>query len=261
MRIYLDERCLAVRALEPMLEEWLKVYDFIRTTVPVIALYLDRLAVRDVAFIKRYNADVRPDKRALCGGMLFGSAGTRDWRLEAVALGTVCQLVTETVPVTDSSVCEAYEHLGVVATTGLWGHQCSSYVRHVAVEADRLSPASGPRVIPCGTAFPDIRRLAIAWGCIPPEYDTAATTSPKDYETILGWDSERFVRVGRFERNGRRQVYREQATGRFFYVDNLHYGGGAHLEVFDPNEHHLGKADLQGNLIPSTRVQGRTISW
>lgn len=70
--------------------------------------------------------------------------------------------------------------------------------------------------------------------------------------------------VIRFEKTTRtdqgRTIYRERNTGRLWYVDNLHCGKAAHLEVFNSTgKQHLGEADLQGNIDRSKRDTQKTI--
>jgi len=89
------------------------------------------------------------------------------------------------------------------------------------------------------------------------EYSSDSTEPPKDKQTVLRDDVFRFIRTkARFQ--GRR-IYQELTTGRFWYVDNEHAGGSAHLEVFDKRKNHIGEASLEGDLRPGTRVKGRNI--
>ncbi|BDI14472.1 hypothetical protein ANSO36C_02740 [Nostoc cf. commune SO-36] len=48
-------------------------------------------------------------------------------------------------------------------------------------------------------------------------------------------------------------------TGMYWYVDNLHYGTAAHLEVFDKRGYHIGEADLQGDINTSKKDKNKTI--
>lgn len=41
----------------------------------------------------------------------------------------------------------------------------------------------------------------------------------------------------------------KKKTRHYWYVDNLHYGEAAHLEVFDSHgKKHIGESDLEGNI-------------
>jgi hypothetical protein len=63
-----------------------------------------------------------------------------------------------------------------------------------------------------------------------------------------------FTRTSLFRQG--KPVYRELATGNYWYLDNLHKN---HFEVFDANEDHLGIADLKGNLDTTKSVKGRKL--
>jgi hypothetical protein len=89
-------------------------------------------------------------------------------------------------------------------------------------------------------------------------YDPTSTEPPKDFETILVKAPERFVSTGKRHGQSDRKIYRELATGYLYYVDNLHYGASAHLEVFTAAGEHLGTANIEtGELDASKRRSGR----
>ncbi|WP_232231722.1 hypothetical protein [Coleofasciculus chthonoplastes] len=90
------------------------------------------------------------------------------------------------------------------------------------------------------------------------EYDESSTVPPQDEQTILR-DTKRFKRTR--IRYDERVVYCEISTGKYWYVDNLHYGKAAHLEVFDKTgQRHLGEADLQGEIDESKSDSEKTIN-
>ncbi|MBG1269688.1 hypothetical protein F8S12_26560 [Nostoc sp. WHI] len=88
------------------------------------------------------------------------------------------------------------------------------------------------------------------------EYSLDITEPPRDEHTILR-DTTRFQKKSR-KYNGR-CIYCELLTGMYWYVDNLHYGEAAHLEVFDKRGYHIGEADLQGNIDTSKKDKDKTI--
>lgn len=89
------------------------------------------------------------------------------------------------------------------------------------------------------------------------EYDQSSAVPPRDEQTILR-NSQRFQKTT--NRYDGRAVYSEIATGRYWYVDNLHSGKAAHLEVFDKTgQLHLGEADLQGNIDESRCDNDKTL--
>ena len=80
------------------------------------------------------------------------------------------------------------------------------------------------------------------------DYDYSSNVTPTDLQTVLR-DNQRFTATTYFV-DGRR-VYKEVTTECYWYVDNLHYGRSAHLEVFTRNGLHLGESDLAGAVDPS----------
>lgn len=92
-------------------------------------------------------------------------------------------------------------------------------------------------------------------------YPNDADYPPRDCQTILIKGAERFKRTNKTERNGRRQVFQDVENHRYYYVDNLHCGLGAHLEAFDSNELHLGEANIHtADITPDTKLS-RKIKW
>jgi hypothetical protein len=88
------------------------------------------------------------------------------------------------------------------------------------------------------------------------EYNESSKNPPTDKQTILR-DSTRFEKTSVMVQG--RTVYRELMTDRYWYVDNLHIGKAAHLEVFDKTGKHIGEADLQGNLNTVKKDLAKTI--
>jgi hypothetical protein len=226
---------------------------------PESVLWLDASTVHDGDF-KRRLARVSRDLRVLSAPVLFGSTQFLDWRESAISAESICRIETEPEELLDCAICEAYEQKQRITNTAIFGGQSSSYSNRATATVTRIDQ-EGPSVpVDCGTLPADFKRIALGWGCFVERYDATLTRPPLDEETILGRDS-RFVRTGKFERKGRRQVYLETTTGRYWYVDNLHYGSAAHLEVFDSYEVHMGEADLDGNVIGGTGLAGRVIRW
>ena len=77
-------------------------------------------------------------------------------------------------------------------------------------------------------------------------YDIASSVPPMDRQTVL-IDNARF-RATTYVKKGRR-VYLEQTTQNYWYIDSLHYGPSAHLEIFDHTGNHIGEAALDGTFI------------
>ncbi|MGD1909518.1 MAG: hypothetical protein ACFB2X_01220 [Rivularia sp. (in: cyanobacteria)] len=88
------------------------------------------------------------------------------------------------------------------------------------------------------------------------DYSEDAKSPPKDEQTILREDT-RFKKTSyRFQQ---RIIYHEVSTGNYWYIDNLHFGKAAHLEVFDKTGLHIGEADLQGNIDTTKQDRNKTI--
>ena len=78
------------------------------------------------------------------------------------------------------------------------------------------------------------------------EYDFLSRYPPKDQQTIL-IDTQRFQKTQNLYDG--RSIYREILSGRYWYVDNLHFGQKSHIEVFDPiGKYHVGEATLKGEI-------------
>jgi hypothetical protein len=260
MRVYFDERRLADADLRNLLISWREIADFANENANGLALLLDKQSLANGDFLRRFNL-LKRDLQTLFVPMLFGSDRIGDWRPESVGGDSLCQLETEHESFADCAICETYAHHKVSDQTALFGHLPSSFVGRQTVGISKIEPPEPTRNVLCGTGLPDFQRIGTAWKCLILQYDQALQRPPRDSETALMQQMDRFMRVGRIERSGRRQVFRELATGRLFYVDNLHHGPAAHLEVFDPNELHLGTANLHGDLVHDTRIAGRRILW
>jgi len=90
-----------------------------------------------------------------------------------------------------------------------------------------------------------------------PVYTTNCTVPPLDAQTCLV-DTLRFEPTAMMNRW--RRVFRERTSDRLFAVDNLHFGRGAELEVFDKRKKHIGTADIhQGKLNTAGKVEGRRL--
>ncbi len=94
-------------------------------------------------------------------------------------------------------------------------------------------------------------------GLATPRYDTTSVNPPRDYHSVLS-DPIRFAKTNKPPVQGR-AVYEELLTGKFYYVDNMHSGQSAHLEIYDSNSKHVGEATLDGRLIPGT-TKNRTLN-
>ena len=88
------------------------------------------------------------------------------------------------------------------------------------------------------------------------EYADSSTVPPRDGQTVLR-DGLRFKQTGK--RFQGRMIYREAATGHYWYVDNLHFGLSAEIEVCDSVGDHIGVASIDGEVDYSQGKVGRSI--
>jgi hypothetical protein len=258
MFVYLDERCLSAYSVERALVEWKRVLDFRDEATRDVTIYLDAQVVRSGLFLGKFNA-LTTGKRQLYRPLLFGG-GTVCWR-PGCSLGQQCSVSSEPLPVVDCALCEAYEVKNGASHVIVLGDVNSTYAARTSVLITDLPLRASTRSIDCGADLLAFQRVVELWGCGLSSYNFGSTVPPTDFETALFKDVGRFVRTTKVSRNGRRRLFLEVATSRLFYVDNLHYGYAAHLEVFDQHGEHLGTADLEGTLDPSRRVPGRFIDY
>lgn len=87
--------------------------------------------------------------------------------------------------------------------------------------------------------------LSQALDIVDNNYNYESTDTPRDHQTVLK-NLQGFKKTGQVQSG--RMVYRELETGYYWYVDNLHVGNAAHLEVFDSQGKHLGEATLSGEI-------------
>ena len=86
------------------------------------------------------------------------------------------------------------------------------------------------------------------------EYDLSSKDPPLDRQTVL-IDSQRFEYTQRIHKPSGRKIYREILSGRYWYIDNLHFGQKSHIEVFDPTgKKHIGEADLIRGEVDQTKA-------
>ena len=67
-------------------------------------------------------------------------------------------------------------------------------------------------------------------------------------DKLIVENSERFERTSKQVKGA--TIYKEKDTGLYWYLDTLHKN---HYEVFNPQNEHLGEADLEGNIDKSKK--------
>jgi len=212
-------------------------------------------------FAKAFNRLGLPkDARALIRELVFGQRYYKCWRPQRLSDEADVYTCVEPKLVThDTSICEAAERK----------------IRDHNLSASIVSSADSP--------FRDVYRFLIRKNSTEQQaelrgltsvemvenwiaeqrgyYDSASSTPPKDFQTVLVKSRDRFRITGKIERGGRK-VFEEIETGRFFYVCSGHPGESAHLEVFSKNHEHLGKADINSAVVDdSKRINGRRLRF
>jgi hypothetical protein len=227
----------------------------------VQGFFLNRQFFEDGEFKSKFNRlpFTDPQLKAIIRAMVFSSKHFNDWRSQRVsAIQHTYECVELSENFTDDSQCEAAEiKLQSISDCLLLGASGSRWRQfqqlHFRIQGRDI--ASLESLVTRNQLFAFLAKQ-------PDYYNSATKDPPRDFQTVLIKDAARFVRTGKIERNGRRRVFMETATSYFYYVDNLHWGRAAHLEVFDSNEEHCGEADVaKGTIDRSKRVSGRRIQW
>jgi hypothetical protein len=211
-------------------------------------------------FKRRFHSIGFPkDQRAVVQGLVFTDQYCRCWTSERVSSAeNAYSCLNPPIELKDDSVCEAAENkvahgaapvVLVSAIDSRFGNQDPVGV----TKADW----DGAVELRNATSLAAIKEyIAQQRGY----YDPASRVSPRDFQTVLAKMPERFRRIGKVERRFSRQVFEETASGQLYYVDDVHPGQSAHLEVFSAAGEHLGVADINaGALDVSGKVEGRRL--
>jgi hypothetical protein len=200
-----------------------------------------------------------PLRKAAIRHLIFSSKTFRDWRVDrASSSAEVYECVELAQIFSDDSQCEAAElTIRGAATCLVLSFGGSAWVPFgwLQFRRDGANAVSMPNVS-------DRSGALVFLGSQAGYYDPQSKVPPRDFQTVLVKAAGRFERTGKVERNGRRQVYVELTSRDLFYVDNLHYGTEAHLEAFNQQEEHLGRADIQTGVIDSAaKKTDRRLHW
>jgi len=213
-------------------------------------------------FKQRFNALAFPkDQRALVQSLVFSNRYCPCWTPHRQSDPNVAYSCADpATSLLDESLCEATAAETTRADPLLCNTAISSR-ESVFGEKQRLNlSSSAPDSI--SVELRNAATLAMAREYLAQRrgyYDWASRTAPKDFQTILEKDVVRFARTARVERRGRR-IFQEVQTGRFYYVDDAHFGPVAHMEVFSADGEHLGVANINTGIVDeSRRVEGRRL--
>lgn len=171
----------------------------------------------------------------------------RGQRISSLAHDYCCQ--DPNLVFRDASICEATElkHRDTALASGLLSAADSPFANRQILKTKKVSEADWVELQ--NSESVETVRLWIAQQ--KGYFDPALNLAPRDYQTILEKNPDRFSRTGRiqFVSGKARRVYKENETSRLFYVDEWHPGESAHMEVFDSDGTHLGEADITTGVV------------
>lgn len=218
-------------------------------------VFKDSLYFRSPDFSSRFNrSPISSLKRGQLKSFFYQNRFNRCWRDERSSSDREKYDCADRT-LNDFTIGEAFERSISGDNVLLLGSHYAKEFDSPEISVKRLSDSKS---MPLPNAL-NIDAIRSWLAKLAPSYSPSATVPPTDKETILVKDINRFKKSSRHERNGRR-IYLETASGRQFYVDNLHFGRSAHLEVFDAEGNHLGTADISGGGIdPSKAENGRKL--
>jgi hypothetical protein len=261
MMFFLNERSLEPHA------EWVSALDFFRRSsqelkqVAAVKLFRDSYFFQHGATKARFNALPLPkDIRASIRDMIFSDKVFGCWRPERLSDAEhEFHCINPAAALRDESLSEAAEQRSSVAIPP---------VAVMSAERSQFGPPNELKVLRDGWASAaDIRNFSSLesvkqW--LAREKGTynrdTARDPPKDFQTVLEKQPERFRFSGLIERHSDRKVFVEIDTRRQYCVDGSHYGHAAHLEVYSSEDEHLGIADIDtGTLDPSGRKPNRRL--
>jgi hypothetical protein len=202
-----------------------------------------------------------PDLRAILQELAFSDTHWKCWRPARVS-GEDDEYVCQDPPQSlhDKSLCEATETKLQQATAdvGVVNAEDSVFARNHRLHVSKANSHQTAELFSFASLKPVRDWIAAQHGY----YDPASTVAPKDFQTILEKDTERFRRTHKFWNvaGKDRRIYLEVTSNNRFYVDEGHPGPFAHLEVFDADGQHLGVADINTGVIDTSgKVNGRRI--
>ena len=260
MRFFLNER-----SLEPY-TDWVGALDFFhrasRELKPIAAkLCCDSYFFQRGEVKARFNELPLPkDIRAVIRNMIFSNQTFDCWRPERLSCAEhEFHCADPAVALRDESLSEAAEQ------------RVSDTAPAVAVMSSgqsQFGPATAFQVLREGWAsaaavrnfssFESVKRWLIQERGV---YDRdTAREPPRDSQTVLEKQPDRFRFSGLIERHSGRKVFTEIESGRLYCVDGGHHGHSAHLEVYSAEKDHLGTADIDtGELDPARRKENRRL--
>ncbi|HNT75754.1 MAG TPA: hypothetical protein PKH77_12130 [Anaerolineae bacterium] len=204
-------------------------------------LFLDYKAIRGEVFQSSYQKIKDKQLKVAFRRYVFDRLNPRDWQPERKHSRDDWFEVNEQL-VTDTSIAELAERK--LRDTALIGLLVNFIQSEFAGNTSLLVSKNRQATVKVDCV--ENRNSLEKWLALNLSiYTTDLAYPPRDEQTVLQ-DMTRFRRTSRIEQG--RKVYQEKATGYYWYVDQLHFGRDAHLEVFDAHGRHLGEANLNGEI-------------
>lgn len=202
-------------------------------------------AVKDKPFLASLNLVKNKELKRAFTQVLFNRLNAKDWQQEQLHSSDDFYMYGDEV-VTDTSMAEAAErsiqnidtlHLLINFPESKFAGL--SAVRIIKNEKDETN-------IDCVEQYAQLEQwLESKFQLSRYKYDKNSDKPPTDEQTLLV-NEDRFKKTSL--RVQGRSVYYETSTGLYWYVDNLHFGLAAHIEVFDTTGNHYGEANLIGEI-------------
>jgi hypothetical protein len=234
-------------------------------------LYRDSSFFFTAEFARQFNAltfpsdpalKLPPDIRSRLREVAFSERFWKCWRPNRVSDSLdefMCDIQNATFR--NTSICEAAEMKlqRISSDVGILSAKDSVYAETPMFNVTKVSLAQRVELRNADSLALVRRWMANERGY----YDPDSNVAPKDFQTVLEKDSNRFRRTKHFWNVAGmdRRIYLETETGRFFYVDEGHPGRSAHLEVFGPDHKHIGEAHIGTGVVdPSKKDMDKCIN-
>jgi hypothetical protein len=217
-------------------------------------------AVRNREFIASLNALKDKSFKSAINNVIHNKLNARDWTQEQMHLSDD-NFTCNGEDITDTCMAELAERIVCKTIVGglLINFPQSKFQNLASVTVEKNNQISTE--LDCTDNVPDLTKwFEDNFKLSQFEYNLESREPPLDSQTVLR-DSRRFQKTN-LQRQGGRALYRETETNLVWYVDNLHFGASAHLEVFDSTGQHIGEADIEhGNLDHSRSDPSKHISF
>lgn len=254
MEIFINELSLHGQyqdqnAFEAGIIQFLKLFSYIEEQIRQKKLYKDDLLIqrevfKDGYFTESFGKIRNPQLRDNFRRIVFNRLNPVSWRQNQVHnandwfICSICREENEGL-VTDTSLAEVAERqIRNEGKIHILINFCPS--RFSEKEVSIIKNDTESITLTC---FDNVEILS--------KWHTAIPIRKDDFLR----DETRFRKTNRPPQQGA-TVFEEIETGYFWYIDNFHKD---HFEVFNAQGEHLGIANMEGDIIPNSQINGRRI--